>query len=85
MVASYDVATKAYSRVPEETIARHLELLRPAREARRPLPIFSLDYWEPDDVETIRAIYAKERSLGHSPYVGTVLLDRIIVEPANTP
>jgi polysaccharide biosynthesis protein PelA len=56
-------------------------LLRPARERRPPLPVLSLDYWDPSDPKTIREIYRRERALGNIPYVGSRLLDRIVPEP----
>lgn len=81
MITSYDPETKAYVRVVDDTVARHLALLRPAREAQPELPVFSLDYWEPADIGTLRSLYARERELGHSPYVATVLLDQVVAEP----
>ena len=52
-------------------IALQLSLLAPARHRQNPLPIFSLDYWDPDDVAIIRQIYSRQRQLGHIPYVAT--------------
>ena len=48
---------------------------------RHELPILSLDYWDPEDAESVRRIYRRQRQLGHHPYVATHLLDRIIPEP----
>jgi len=80
-LTTYDFAAKSYKWVEPALVARQHELLRPARERRRPLPILSLDYWAPEDGETIRKIYDHERSLGHSPYVATILLDQVMEEP----
>jgi polysaccharide biosynthesis protein PelA len=63
-------------------VAAQGALLRPARERRPPLPILSLDYWDPADAQTIREIYRRERALGNTPYVGTQLLDQIVPEPS---
>jgi hypothetical protein len=57
-----------------------LMLLKPAARRSRPLPILSLDYWDPYDGETIAEIYRRERELGHHPYVATRLLDQIVPE-----
>jgi uncharacterized protein (TIGR01370 family) len=57
-----------------------LALLRPATRRNPPLPILSLDYWNPDDASTIGEIYRRERELGHHPYVATRSLDRIVPE-----
>lgn len=81
MLTSFEADTHSYHVVDDAMLARHLEFLRPARDAGRRLPIFSLDYWDPEDADTIARIYARERELGHSPYVGTVLLDVVMPEP----
>ncbi len=59
-----------------------LSLLTPASRHRPAVPILSLDYWHPDDVTTIRQIYARERQAGHHPYVATQQLDHVLPEPA---
>jgi uncharacterized protein (TIGR01370 family) len=71
-----------YKRNEEAEITLLLSLLAPARDRREPLPILSLDYWASEDVSTIEQIYARERQLGHSPYVATRTLDKIIPRPA---
>jgi polysaccharide biosynthesis protein PelA len=81
MLTTYDFAKKEYQEVDPDTVATHLALLKPARDLDPPLPILSLDYWNPEDREGLRAIYARERSLGHRPCVATILLDRIVPEP----
>jgi polysaccharide biosynthesis protein PelA len=63
-------------------VALQLSLLMPALRRQIPLPILSLDYWDPEDTLTIKKIYLRERLLGHHPYVATRMLDRIIPEPA---
>jgi uncharacterized protein (TIGR01370 family) len=62
-------------------VALQLSLLGPAARRRIRVPILSLDYWDPEDVETVRKIYSRQRQLGHHPYVATRVLDRIIPEP----
>jgi uncharacterized protein (TIGR01370 family) len=63
-------------------VALQLALLAPAANRLPYLPILSLDYWDPEDPATIHSIYSRQRELGHHPYVGTRVLDRIIAEPA---
>lgn len=58
-----------------------LSLLAPAAEGDARVPILSLDYWDPEDTATITKIYARQRELGHHPYVATRSLDRIVPEP----
>lgn len=62
-------------------VEAQLALLAPAREAKPPLPILSLDYWNPEDAAGLRDIYRRQRALGHRPYVATPLLDAIVPEP----
>jgi len=81
LVTNYSFATRRCTMVDEAALASHLALLAPARAGRRPIPIFSLDYWDAGDRDGIAAIYARERALGHTPYVATILLDQIVAEP----
>ena len=62
-------------------VAAQQALLNPAYRHGTTIPILSLDYWEPDDTNTIKEIYARERRNGYCPYVGTPLLDTIVPEP----
>jgi len=57
-----------------------IALMEPAMHKEPPLPILSLDYWDPDDPTTIAEIYRRERDLGHHPYVATQYLDQIVPE-----
>jgi uncharacterized protein (TIGR01370 family) len=81
LVTTYDFTTRRYALVSDEAVAGHAALLEPARNSFPPAPVFSLDYWDPDDSAGIGAIYARERAMGHTPYVATILLDRIVPEP----
>ena len=65
-------------------VEAQLALLQPAARKQPSLPVLSLDYWDPNDRDTIAAIYRRERELGHHPYVATKLLDRIMPEPAQS-
>jgi uncharacterized protein (TIGR01370 family) len=69
----------------EGEIAQQLTLLRGLRRSRPALPILSLDYWTPDDVATVEAIYRRERELGHHPYVAPPFMDEIVPEPRSSP
>jgi polysaccharide biosynthesis protein PelA len=61
-------------------VKREIALLKPATQRQPPLPVLSLDYWDPDDAKTIAEIYRRERDLGHHPYVAARLLDRVVPE-----
>jgi polysaccharide biosynthesis protein PelA len=80
LVTSLDQQTGKFAWVDSHQVELQLALLNPAVCRRPPLPILSLDYWDPGDAITISEIYRRERELGHHPYVGTRLLDQIVPE-----
>ncbi|MEK9281885.1 endo alpha-1,4 polygalactosaminidase [Bradyrhizobium sp. ISRA442] len=71
---------EGFTWVDRHQLDLQLELLQPATRRNPPLPILSLDYWNPDDASTIAEIYRRERELGHHPYVATRSLDLIVPE-----
>jgi uncharacterized protein (TIGR01370 family) len=75
-----DLQTGGFAWLSAKQIDAQLALLEPAARRRPPLPILSLDYWDPDDPTTIAEIYRRERDLGHHPYVATRCLDKIVPE-----
>lgn len=85
LVTTYDFVERRYKWVDDATFAHHLELLQPAQRGARALPVYSLDYWDRSDVDAIATIYARQRALGHNPYVATILLDQLVPEPAHDP
>jgi polysaccharide biosynthesis protein PelA len=85
LVTSLDQQTGKFAWVDSRQVELQLALLNPAVCRRPPLPILSLDYWDPGDAITIAEIYRRERELGHHPYVATRLLDQIVPEQSRTP
>jgi polysaccharide biosynthesis protein PelA len=79
-LTSPDTRTGGFAWVDPDQVELQLALLKPATRRRPPLPILSLDYWDPDDPLTIAEIYRRERELGHHPYVATRSLDQIVPE-----
>lgn len=61
-----------------ENVALQISLLAVAKGR---VPIFSLDYWDPSDLDMIRKICESERLLGHHPYVSTRTLDTVVPCP----
>ena len=80
LMTSPDRQTGGFAWVDSRQVELQLKLLYPAVCRRPPLPILSLDYWDPNDARTIAEIYRRERLLGHHPYVATRLLDQIVPE-----
>nr|WP_249127977.1 endo alpha-1,4 polygalactosaminidase [Bradyrhizobium lablabi] len=71
---------EGFTWVDRHQLDQQLALLQPATRRNPPLPILSLDYWNPDDTSTMAEIYRREREFGHHPYVATRSLDRIVSE-----
>ena len=80
LMTSPDRQTGGFSWVDSQQVELQLTLLNPAALRQPPLPILSLDYWDPNDARTITEIYRRERELGHHPYVATRSLDQIVPE-----
>jgi polysaccharide biosynthesis protein PelA len=85
LMTSPDRQTGGFVWVDSRELQSQLALLSPAVCRRPPLPILSLDYWDPTDTGTIAEIYRRERELGHHPYVATRLLDQIVPEQSRIP
>jgi polysaccharide biosynthesis protein PelA len=80
LLTSPDQQTGKFAWADSSQVELQLALLYPATCRRPPLPILSLDYWDPSDAGTIVEIYRRERVIGHHPYVATRLLDQIVSE-----
>jgi uncharacterized protein (TIGR01370 family) len=80
LMTSPEQGTGRFTWVESGQVELQLTMLNPATRRLPPLPILSLDYWDPDDTETVAEIYRRERKLGHHPYVATRSLDRIVPE-----
>ncbi len=80
LMTSPDRRTGRFDWVGADQLELQLALLKPAKLRNPPLPILSLDYWDPDDTRAIAEIYRRERELGHHPYVATRSLGQIVQE-----
>jgi polysaccharide biosynthesis protein PelA len=78
---TYDFDRKAYRMVAAGEYREQVGLLQKAKRRNPAVRLYSLDYWDPADLEGIRRIYRAERSNGFEPYVATIGLDRIVKEP----
>jgi hypothetical protein len=81
VMASFDPNTKAYARVADADVEWQVNELRKAKALNPSLEIFTLDYWDPADVDGVRQIYRRQRANGFVPYVSTPMLDRLVKEP----
>lgn len=67
--------------VPENIYQELVEEAKAAQKAAPNLKIYALDYWQPEDKEGVRNIYATQRGNGFIPYVATIDLQRVVEEP----
>jgi len=81
LYSDYNFELKKYQKVPKKEYLATVKKLNKIREKNPHLQLFSLDYWDPKDPQTIREIYAIQRKAGFIPYVATVDLQRVIPEP----
>lgn len=72
---------KGYIRQTPEEYRWQRAAMWAARNRDPKLHLYSLDYWEPSDRETIAEFYARERANGFVPYVSTRDLQTIWPEP----
>ncbi|MEQ8347240.1 MAG: endo alpha-1,4 polygalactosaminidase [Sneathiellaceae bacterium] len=77
----YDFDTREYGWVPEELYREQVDILEGARKANPAIAVLTLDYWYPEQTDTIARIYEIERQNGFWPYVATVELDLLVPEP----
>jgi uncharacterized protein (TIGR01370 family) len=81
VVGSFDTQTKAYRRQSPGDVEWQVAQLQKAKALNPRLQLFTLDYWDPADLEGLRTIYREQRARGFVPYVSTPQLDRVIAEP----
>lgn len=79
--ATYDFSSKTYRLVDAAGYRYQLNLLTSLKQKFPHLQIMTLDYWNPDDPAGMAKIYAQQRRNGFSPYVATISLNQIILEP----
>lgn len=78
---TYDFKEKKYRFASESDYSWQVDRLNEGRKSNPKIALFTLDYWYPEDKETIKKIYKVERDNGFSPYVSTIDLQTVIPEP----
>lgn len=79
--SSYDFDRKSYSRVERNLYKQQVQMLKDAQSANPQLAVYTLDYCNKYEPQTISSIYQEQRKNGFIPYVATIGLDEIIREP----
>lgn len=78
---TFDFATKRYTPVNEAVCRQQVAWLKEAQGRRPDLMVFTLDYCDPRDIDSIRQTYAFERQNGFRPYVTSIDLTTVVPEP----
>ncbi|MDT8445668.1 MAG: endo alpha-1,4 polygalactosaminidase [bacterium] len=81
LYADYNFEQKTYQLVEPELYQQQLAIFQKVKSKYPKLELFSLDYWDPEDVAGIQKIYAEERKNGFRPFVSTIKLDIVVPEP----
>jgi uncharacterized protein (TIGR01370 family) len=81
ILAETNVSTRHSTLFPPNTYRQVRGLLKPIQRQAPQLKIYTLDYWNPDDVEGIQQLYAIQRANGFIPYVTTPDLRSLSLEP----
>lgn len=80
-VTTYDFKNEKYLMQPKGVFEEQLKILQEAKKINPKLGLYALDYWDPNDKETIKQIYEINRKHGLNPYVATIKLNEIVPEP----
>ena len=78
--STFNARSGSYGLVPDADYRWQLDRMEEAYRRDRRLQLFSLDYWDMEDVPGIARLYAEARERGFVPYVGTFDLTRIVPE-----
>jgi uncharacterized protein (TIGR01370 family) len=81
MLANTDISTGQSSLFPANTYQSIASRLTNARAIAPKLKLYTLDYWNPEDVEGMQKLYAIHRTRGFTPYITTPDLRRHTPEP----
>jgi hypothetical protein len=81
ILSETNVSTGQYNLFSPSTYRQVAEMLQDAARNSPQLKIYTLDYWNQDDVDGIKLLYALQRENGFSPYVTTPDLHSLSPEP----
>jgi hypothetical protein len=78
---TFGPGAETYRLLSDEDVKWQLARMFEARDRDPGLQLFSLDYWNPNDLAGLARLYAEARSSGLTPYVATPDLTQIVPEP----
>lgn len=79
---TYNFANKKAEKLTPVQRDYYFTALEKATKENKGLQVYSLDYWDPEDLITIRSIYHFQRAYGHVPYVSTIELNKVFKHEA---
>ncbi len=79
--SDFDVASNTYTRIATDRYNERVGMLSDVMHRNPRLRVLTLDYWNSSDAAGIARIYRSQKANGFSPYVATVDLNRIVMEP----
>ena len=79
--STYHFDTKKHDLIKESYYQSLVSYLSDLKKTNPALQIMTLDYWPPEDIEGVRAIYQAQRASGFTPYVATIDLHHLLSEP----
>ncbi len=78
ILTNYEFSKKTYCNKLKTEYGAHADFLQKLKKNWPHLRVLTLDYWDPDDRETIDAIYQIQREHGFDPLVATIHLDKVL-------
>lgn len=82
MLTDYDFKAQKAFKHDAENHYRYMAQLRRIKQAYPYLTLYSVDYWDMNDVNGVKKIYQQQRRNGLIPYVSTPQLDTVFNEPS---
>lgn len=79
---TYDFEEKRAKPTTEDDYTYQVDILKSLKKINPDLVVLTLDYWDINDTQRVRELYAKQRANGFLPYIATVDLHKLIPEPA---
>ncbi|MBF0237456.1 MAG: endo alpha-1,4 polygalactosaminidase [SAR324 cluster bacterium] len=76
----YDPKTKTYQLQPNQSYKIRIQKMREIQKTNPHIGLYSLDYWNPDDLSMIEKIVEEEKKSGVIPYVGNFQLDHVKIQ-----
>ncbi len=78
VITTYNEETNQYQFVDAKLQGEAVAELKKIKEGNPQLQVFTVDFWDPNDGETIQKIYEAEKANGFRPYVGNFGLNKVV-------